>query len=117
MTVTAALCLAASSSLLWLACGSETLACPAASIALRHRLHEQHQRLAETQCASGIAAIVTEPHYDQVVRGNDQCCLPAGPRHVIRIPRDRIAPVAIQPEESPINRALIRGPGGCERAD
>jgi hypothetical protein len=86
-------------------------------LCFRHRLDQQRERLAETRGAGRFASIVPETHHDQIVRGNHQHRLPAGARHVIRIARDWISPVAVEPKESSIDRSIVRGPGGRNRAD
>jgi hypothetical protein len=60
---------------------------------------------------------VPETHDDEIVRRNYQRGLPASARHVIGIARDWILPVAVEPEESSIDRPIVRGPGGRKRAD
>ena len=71
----------------------------------------------ESQGASGLASIMPEAHYDEIVRRNHQGGLPAGARHIISVPRNRISTVAIEPEEGSIDRALVGSPGRRERAD
>src|ERR1700722_2131270 len=82
-----------------------------------HRLNQQRERLAEA-CGAGVfASIVPETHHDEIVRRNYQRRLPSSARHVIGIARDWISPVGVEPKESSIDRAIIRGPGGRKRAD
>src|SRR6266513_1598414 len=58
-----------------------------ASALLRHGLHQNRQRFAEARASLRSALVMPEPHDDEVVRGNDQRRLPAGARHVVRVPR------------------------------
>jgi hypothetical protein len=82
-----------------------------------HRLDQQRERLVEACGPGRFASVVPETHHDEIVRGNHQRRLPASARHVIRIDRDWISPVAIEPKESSIDRSMVRSPGGCNRAD
>src|SRR6266403_841105 len=69
-----------------------------------HRLDQQRERLAEAGSSVRFASIVPETHDDEIMRGNHQRRLPAGARHVTGIARDWILPVAVEPEESSIDR-------------
>src|SRR6202163_597494 len=82
-----------------------------------HRVDQQRERLAEAGSGVRFPSIVPETHHDEIVRGNHQRGLPAGARHVIGIARDWILPVAVEPEESSIDRPIVRGPGGRKCAD
>src|SRR2546423_5405131 len=61
--------------------------------------------------------MVPGPIDNEIMRGNDQRGLPASARHVVGIARDRILPIAVEPEKSSIDRPIVRGPGGRKRAD
>src|ERR1700730_242776 len=86
-------------------------------LCFRYRFHQQRKCFVETCGAGSFTSIVPEAHHDEIMRRNYQSGLPAGARHVIRVSRDRISPVAVEPEEGSIDRTLVGVPGGRDRAD
>src|SRR6185436_336775 len=63
-----------------------------ASVPLRYRVHQERECFLEPGRAHRAALEMSEPHHDEVVRGDDQRGLPTGARHVVRLLGNRKRP-------------------------
>src|SRR6266851_1403595 len=83
----------------------------------RDRLHQDRQRLPERLRTRMVPLVVPDPHHDEGMCGDDQHRLATRPRHMKRVLRHGQRTVTVDPEEATVNRSLVGGPRGRDRAD
>src|SRR5947199_8288761 len=82
-----------------------------------HRFHKECQGVLETFEAGDLTFVVSQTHYDQLVRRKNQRVLAPDTSHVVGAPGQGKQAVSIDPEEPAIDRTMIRGPSGSHRTD
>src|SRR6266511_1788501 len=88
-----------------------------ASFPDRHGLHKERESFLEVLGPWSAAFVVPEAYDDEIVGRNDQRRLAAGTRHVVGVLWDREPAVPIDPEEAPVDGALIGFPCRRQSAD
>src|SRR5437762_12420112 len=66
----------------------------------RHQLHEEPGTPPAGRLAGGFATVLADAHNHEVMRGHDPRTLPAGAQHRVGVVRQRLAAVAVDPEEA-----------------
>src|SRR5215472_1056543 len=73
------------------------------SLLPRHRFHQKSKRTVETLVTCLTSFVMSQAHYNEIVRWNDERGLPACSRHVVGLFGYGKRAVAIDPEEAAIN--------------
>src|SRR5947207_2170413 len=94
---------------------SRLLGLPALSS--RHQLHEERGTLPARRLAGRFATVLADAHNHEVMRAHDPRTLSAGAEHRVGVLRQRLASVAVDPEEAAaVHGARVGHPGRGECA-
>src|SRR5947208_497232 len=87
------------------------------ALSRRHQLHEEPGASPPGRLAGGIATVLADAHDHQVMRRHDPRALPADAEHRVGVVRQRLAAVAVDPEEAAaVHGTPVGHPGRGEGA-
>src|SRR5437763_171628 len=83
----------------------------------RHQLHEERGASPPGRLAGRFATVLADAHNHEVMRGHAPRALPGDTNHRVGVPRQRLAAVAVDPEEAPaVHGTPVGHPGRGEGA-